>query len=456
MTLTSSSGRFRPALPLSLNHHSVKLPSKHIPYLQSTAFAQFQALSRSVRGLSSLTIPKRIRNLLGWLGFFGAFTAAHAFVPQAALDDPMYAQGFLVVSHYSGVTINGDAPTAADTTAALNEAIADAYVNNLVAYFPEGTYLVNGTLKAHTATGKPVSVPGAAFATPREHLAIIGSTKGSRPLIKLLDGAAGFNDPGSPRTVVEFKNYNPGQIGNDDPQANAEAPASGYYQMLRGIDVDCGSGNTGAVGVYFNQAQGSSIEDVKVTATGAFAGFKALPGRGAPVVNIEVEGGRYGIDTNGTSNVGTVVAGAILRNQTVSAVRHNSAFFPLVITGFEIVTPAGSTQAAVTTAGSAQSSGSAIHLIDGRIVLGGEPDVAAIDNRASRIFYARNIYVSGGSNLVKSTNTNPTVIGTGTWKLIKEYSYCNQAPIDGNDKIATDIIDGVVTRTPGPWRTGKS
>ncbi|MDP3069965.1 MAG: hypothetical protein Q8N18_06725 [Opitutaceae bacterium] len=32
------------------------------------------------------------------------------------------------------------------------------------------------------------------FATPRNHIATIGSTKGSRPLIKLVSGAAGFGD----------------------------------------------------------------------------------------------------------------------------------------------------------------------------------------------------------------------------------------------------------------------
>ncbi|MBL9186612.1 MAG: immunoglobulin domain-containing protein [Opitutaceae bacterium] len=376
---------------------------------------------------------------------------AHAAIPPAAQTDPLFGKGYLVVTHYPGVTINGDQATATATTTALNEAIADAYANNLVAYFPAGTYAVNDTLKAYTATGKPASVPGAAFATPREHLAIVGSTKGIRPVIKLVDSASGFTNSASPKTILEFMNFNEGQIGN----RAQEAPASGYYQMLRSVDVDCGAGNAGAIGVYFNQAQGSSIEDVKVTATGAFAGFKALPGRGAPVVNVEVEGGRYGIDTGGTSNIGTVVAGAVLRNQTISAVRHDSAFFPLVIVGFEITTPPASVQAAVTISGSAKSSGSAIHLIDGRITLGGDPTVAAVDNRASRIFYARNVYVTGSSKLVKSTNANPTITGTGTWQLINEYSYCNQAVPDTDGKIATNIIDGAVTRTPGPLANGE-
>ncbi|MDP3072585.1 MAG: MBG domain-containing protein [Opitutaceae bacterium] len=404
------------------------------------------------RTVHSLVVTENFRLCLVLFALVGlVLPPAHAAIPSAAQIDPLFGKGYLVVTHYPGVTLNGDQTTATATTAALNEAIADAYTNNLVAYFPAGTYVVNDTLKAYTATGKPAAVPGAAFATPREHLAIVGSTKGIRPVIKLVDSAGGFTNSGSPKSILEFMNFNEGQIGN----RAQEAPASGYYQMLRGVDVDCGTGNAGAIGVYFNQAQGSSIEDVKVTATGAFAGFKALPGRGAPVVNIEVEGGRYGIDTGGTSNIGTVVAGAVLRNQTISAVRHDSAFFPLVIVGFEITTPPASVQAAVTISGSAKSSGSAIHLIDGSILLGGDPTVAAIDNRASRIFYARNVYVTGSSKLVKSTNANPTISGTGTWQRINEYSYCNQAAPDTDGKIATDIIDGAVTRSPGPLANGE-
>ncbi|MBP7140684.1 MAG: hypothetical protein KBA71_02160 [Opitutaceae bacterium] len=414
----------------------------------STFRPTFAFINRHPVFASALPRIPRTWLLLATL-FAAIFSQSRAVIPEAAQSDPLFAKGYLVVTYYTGVTVNGDSITATATTAALNQALVDAYAANLVVYFPSGMYVINDTLRAYTATGTPQG-QGAAFATPRNHLAVVGSTKGARPVIKLADGATGFNDSASPRVILDFKNFDPGSTN--------EAPASGYYQRLRGVDVNCGAGNAGAIGVYFNQAQGSSIEDVRITASGAFAGFKALPGRGGAVVNVEVEGGRYGIDTGGTSNVGTVVAGATLRNQSVSAVRHDSAFFPLVITGFEITTPAGSTQAAVTISGSGQPGGSMLHLIDGRILLGGEPAVAAIDNRASRNFYARNVYVTGGTRLVKSTNANATITGSGAWQLINEYSYCNQAPTlapPAIAKISSDIIDGTVTRTPDPLGNGE-
>lgn len=93
-----------------------------------------------------------IRRLLLWVAVAGnALTAARAAIPSEALADPLYAKGYIVVSHYAGV--NRDGANAAATTAGLNEAIDDAYAHNLIAYFPTGTYLVNDTLTAITKSG---------------------------------------------------------------------------------------------------------------------------------------------------------------------------------------------------------------------------------------------------------------------------------------------------------------
>ena len=173
------------------------------------------------------------------------------------------------------------------------------------------------------------------------------------------------------------------------------------------------------------------------------------------MVNIEIEGARYGIDDVGAGGSGSVVAGATLRNQTVSAIRHQ-AFAPLTFVGFEIVTLPGSTNAALTTdTGFNQANFGALHLIDGIIRLGSTPTVAAIDNRSGngKNFYARNVFITGGDPLIKSA-TNPAVSGTGTWKRLAEYSYCNQAPVNVG-KISSNLIDGTATRTPGPSATAQ-
>ncbi len=391
---------------------------------------------------SALTGGFRLLFLL--LALFGTvLPRAHAAIPPTAMSDPLYAKGYLVVTNYPGVFNNGT--NVASTTAGLNEAIDDAYANNLIAYFPAGTYLVNNTLTAITKSGWDGVTDD--FATPRNHIAIVGSTKGSRPLIKLASGAAGFDDPDNLKPLLEFKNLDKDDSGNENS-------GQGYHQMLRDVDLDCG-GNAGAIGLYFNNAQNSSIENVKITATGAFSGLCGLPHSGTGVVNIEIEGGRYGIDTVGAGSSSSVIAGAVLKNQTISAVRHQT-FTPLTFVGFEIVTSPGSTHAAVTTDnGFNQANFAALHFIDGTIRLGGAPTVAAIDNRNGdgKNFYACNVYVTGGDRLVKSA-TNAAVTGTGAWKLINEYSYCNQSLINVG-KISSDLIDGTPTRFPDPLNNGE-
>lgn len=388
------------------------------------------------------------RLLLGLALAGGGFSLAPAAIPAAALADPLYAKGYLVVTRYAAV--HRDGTDAAATTAGLNEAIDDAYAHNLIAYLPTGTYLVDATLTAITKSGWDGVTDD--FSTPRNHIAIVGSTLGRRPLIKLAAGALGFGDPASPKPMLEFRNFDKNNTGE-------EISGQGYHQMLRGVDLDC-SGHPGAIGLYFNNAQNSSIENVKITATDAFCGLHGMPSAGTGVVNIEIEGGRYGIDTLSTTGAGGgisggVIAGAVFRNQTSSAVRHQG-FAPLTFVGFEIITPPGSTTAALTTdAGFNQANFAAVHLIDGVIRMRGTPSVAAIDNRngGGKNFYARNVFVTGADALVRS-GPNVAISAEGAWKLIREYSYCNQAPLNVG-KISSNLIDGVSARAPGPLNNGE-
>lgn len=375
---------------------------------------------------------------LGLLLLCGAvLPTARAVVPGPAISDPMYVKGYLNVKYY-GVYPSGDplADTPAQNTAFINTALADAYAKNKVLYFPTGTYLVTNTLLARTDTGQPEGVPGYASPNPRRHLAMVGATTGSRPVLKLTNNNGGFSgvDAAHTKPLLKFINY---QTEDTDPQNPVppftnEQESNGYYQRLSGIDLDCGTGNPGAIGLYFNQAQDCSIEDVKITATGAKAGILGLPGRGSVVVNIELVGGDYGIDTAGTGNAGTTIVSAIFRDQKVSSI-NCTGFVPLVVVGFEIFTPTtGPAVPAVTMSGNTPAHNCQLQLIDGTITLGQNPANAAIYNPASTNFYARNVYVKGSNNLVK-VGTTVTATKTGTWGLINEYSYCRP----GTDVIAS-------------------
>lgn len=242
---------------------------------------------------------RRLLPLLLALAAAAALPQARAGLPAGLASNALYKKGYLDVTLYqmangtpaSQVVTAGDITdpaTITATTAGINQALQDAYDNNAALYFPSGTYVVNNTLLAITKTGWDGLTDD--FATPRNHIAIVGSTKAGRPLIKLAAGAAGFGDVDSPKALLEFRNLDKDNSGN-------ESSGQGYHQMLRGVDLDC-SGHPGAIGLYFSQAQNSSIENVSIIATGAFIGLKGgLPHSGTGVVNIEIEGGQYGIDT---------------------------------------------------------------------------------------------------------------------------------------------------------------
>jgi len=384
-----------------------------------------------------MSIQYRLLSLLALLLLLLVLRPVHcgAAIPQAAIDDPLYAKGYLVVTHYPGVYADGS--HAATTRSGLQQAIDDAFANRKVVYFPRGTYLIDAQLNCYTwNSGNDPN---------DKYHALVGSTLGPRPIIKLDSSAKDYNNASSPKAMLELKNY-------DSAHPTVEKEASGFYDMLRGIDFDCSdsaiSNNAGAYGVYCNLAQDSSIEDVRVDATGAYAGFVGLPGRAWGAVNIEVEGGQYGIDTNGTSAAGSIVAGAVFKNQTKSAIRY-SGFTPMTLAGFEIVTPSGSTKAALTIESGAMNAQN-VNLIDGIITCGGVPSIAVIDNSNGQNFYARNVYVtvkgsSGSHNLLKGGSQID--VGSGTWKRINEYSYCDQS---SEGRRSRNLLNGTLSTTARP------
>lgn len=388
-----------------------------------------------------------------------ALPCVHATLPDGIANNILYKKGYLDVSLYLVGYPPSQQANATRTTQKLNEAIADGYNNNLVVYFPSDTYYINGTLKAHTMTGSFNGMVGD-FQTPREyHSAIVGSTIGARPVIKLVPNLAdsfGFNDPvlptgeaypvevvTGPKPLLEFRNWAIDKDVNDGspeyarnssgallyPLRRIEKPDESYNQMLRGIVLDCSATptkNIGAVGLHFYGAQGCSIENVKIIATNAHTGLRGLPSAGAGVVNLEIIGGVYGIDTfnNGAITRGTastVIAGLKLSGQTGRSVRA-TGFAPLTIVGFEI-TPAANVPGFVLEVATNPSK-STVCLIDGKITVSGSAPVA-IDNSSGRNFYARNVYVTGTDNLVSRVSPAATLTATGAWKRIREYSYCD-------------------------------
>lgn len=356
----------------------------------------------------------------------------------------LWQKGHLDAYYYFDYTNKhpGQSANAATTTAKLNEAIKDSYVNHKVLYLRAGTYWVNDTLKAY-ADGEDKNSPAVG-----NGIQIVGEANNAlgRPILKLVTNAPGFADPSKRKILLDFLTCADAQADYACTGSYVEKPGRGYFHLLRGINLHT-NGNRGAVGLYFNQAQDSSIEDVKVFASGSVAGIWGLPSRGSGGVNIEVDGGRYGIDTSPTDgrsgrNVGSVIAGVKLTNQTISAIRHDGE--ALTIVGFEIA-PAVNVPAMtfgtlpVTSSTITQDVNlGAVNLIDGKITMKTGSAATALVNTNERNIYVRNVYITGTDNLVKSANLAP-VAATGMWKRVQEYSYSNTRDPNGTTKTGVQI-----------------
>ena len=88
--------------------------------------------------------------------------------------------------------------------------------------------------------------------------------------------------------------------------------------MVRGINIEVGEGNPGAIALFQHGAQGSGVQDVTVFMVDALAGFGGGGGAGASHVNVAAIGGQYGIIFN-ESEPGPVVVGGSFINQSKSA-----------------------------------------------------------------------------------------------------------------------------------------
>lgn len=384
-----------------------------------------------------------------------------AAIPQSAKDDPRYKLGYLVVTHYPGVDTNGTG----DSLAGLQSAVDDAYSNNLVALFPSGTYVISDTLRCrafHLASSTNGFGGVNLGANPcQSHIYILqGSSIGPRPLIKLASAPAkDFDSTSIPRPMLLYRLYQSTNYPNapqvDPPDSTPLGAPTGYVVNsdylfnweLRNLDIDC-NGHAGTVGVSFPACQGSLIANVRISATNAFAGFYGLPGANWGAVNIEVDGGRYGINTSpSVGSSGSAVFGARLSGQSIAAIEYDD-FVPLVMAGFQI-TKADAPAFKVKDSTAPNNTGwNIMTLLDGSIEIAGGPSTnAAITNPGGKNLYLRNVYVGGITNLVKST-TLPSITGSGPWNRIDEYSYTDQRTTSGGKWTFTTLsmIDGVTNR----------
>lgn len=364
---------------------------------------------------------------------------AHATIPGPAQSDPLYDLGYLKCDYYAGVASNDTG----DSTNGLQSCIDDAYNSQLAAYLGvcNGVYRVSDTLRLYEFMPLNAS-------SPWQNHVLRGSAEclPTRPIIKLINSSTGFTDATTPRPVVNYREFmalaNPPAAQSNpsnplgDPSGYRNSPGTMFTNVFEGIDIVLGT-NAGAIGLTMAGGQQNYIMNTKMTATGGFAGIYSPPSMHSPNVNIEVVGGQYGI-LNGFNIVaganlplapqqGMFFGGLKLTGQTVRAYKAVDVS-PTSIVGFEIEKSSD---------GPAIETQSYMSLVDGKITMtsAAAGDIA-IDNRNSagvaQNFYARNVFVTGSSQLIRSGSTITSCTNCGTWAELLEYAALDTYQQDGS------------------------
>ena len=215
-------------------------------------------------------------------------------VPPDLADKKLAAQGMVNIS---AAPFNADPTGKIDSTKAIQTAVDFARDHQMVCFFPEGTYLLSDSI---TCLQKLTLRKNAKLAAGQQYpCVLIGSSTGKRPVLLLAPKSSGFTDPAKRKIFIHFVNCNASteikpENGPLFPQANIS-----YNQIFRNIDITIGDGNSGAIGIRMQAAEGSSIQDVTIDARGGHTGMQGAAASGGSHHNITIIGGRVGIDTRG-------------------------------------------------------------------------------------------------------------------------------------------------------------
>ncbi len=320
-------------------------------------------------------------------------------VPAVLGNQAMARSGFLDVT---AVPFSADPSGRSDSTKAIQRAVDFARDNQLVCFFPAGTYLVSDTITC--TQNLYLRSNGAIVGAPQFPCVLVGSTRDPlrRARLLLAPRSQGFGDPSRRKFVVHFANRSMPPGDPAVPQANIS-----FNQIFRDIDITIGEGNPGAVGIRMQAAEGSSIQDCTIDATHGLAGMQGAAGSGGSHHGITVIGGRIGIDVHGFppefrpdgtgSQPTPTMAGITLINQTHAAVVCKSRG-PLVGVGWRIITRGSGPAIVIERDGPWAPFNGSLCLVDSEIVF--ENDSTGNTAIASgRSFYLNNVYLKNAAKI---------------------------------------------------------
>jgi hypothetical protein len=172
-------------------------------------------------------------------------------------------------------------------------------------YLPSGTYLVSDTL----------IYPGASLEAPTGYVwddivgvRFVGQSR-ETTTIRLKDHAPGYQDPTSPKIVLAYQH--PTTRFNNIPASNA----------LQNITIDVGSGNAGAIALFFQGANTTEMTNVKLTSddgTGAYGLYFHIGSVQGSYRDLTIEGFMDGVYQDQSGEVDESLEHITLRGQSVA------------------------------------------------------------------------------------------------------------------------------------------
>lgn len=328
-----------------------------------------------------------------------------------------------------------------DSTEAINAAILFARDHQMVAYLPVGDYRISDTIEM---LGKDPDSPNSSM---NDYFCVFqgeSQIPGSRSRLVLEDYAADF----SSRNPVKFV------LHAYRPEGNDYAYTTHYNQVVRSIDIVIGEGNSGAVGLRMQGAEGCLVEDVHIDATNGWKGVWGLPGSGGSTHGLSVTGGEIGVDLRGfnedgqAGGVGTqpgpMISQLRLTGQTEVplALQIRGA---LVVVGADIQSDSADAVFQITPAYSKNPWSSSVSLVDASLDFSGangQPVVVDQVGSRGRGFTLYNVHLRGFHKIASEAGIS---LDPNVWTLCREVAVAGNLPSpNGYDLTESIVVDGSV------------
>lgn len=343
---------------------------------------------------------------------------------------------------------NADPSGVTDSTDAINAALLFGREHHLVTYLPVGDYTISGTI--HLA-GRNMQD---ADSSMNDYFCVLqGETHipGKRSRLILAPSSPGFGQR-NPVPIVVHAYYPNGEDFNY---------TSHFNQVIRSVDIIIGEGNSGAVGLRHQGAEGTLIEDVMIDATHGWKGVWGVPGSGGSTHRLTVIGGEIGIDLRGFALNGSLSGVGTQPGPSLSQIRlhgQTEAAMPIrtrgsvTLVGAEIISSHAAYAFSLQPQDISQPWNNALSVIDTTVDLSGGAGARelvrqlAAGGMPGRGYVLSNVYTKGIQNLdgISALSTNAE-----RWTRFRELAVAGQpARYQGLDLQEVIMVDGAVQSVP--------